>query len=474
METAIVWFRQDLRLSDHPALYEAAKNHHVLPIYILDDNNKPGSKIGGASRWWLHHSLSDLNKRLDNKLSFYRGDPKTILIKVAKANNIHSIYWNKCYEKCQLERDKEIEAQLSSNRIECHSFNGSLLWEPEQALKSDGTPYRVFTAFYRNGCLNSNFIREPLSSPAELRLIADVSNGASVDELELLHCTKWHEKFEQHWEIGEEAAQKTFHTFLDEGLLGYKEGRNFPAKHNVSRLSPHLHFGEISPNQVWYGAIRHNFMGNLESDLEHFLSELCWREFSHHLLFHFPNLVRSNLNSKFDDFTWGDDADLLQKWQTGQTGYPLVDAGMRELWQTGYMHNRVRMIVGSFLTKNLLLHWRHGAKWFWDCLVDADTANNSVSWQWVAGCGVDAAPYFRIFNPVTQGQKFDSSGEYTRRFVPEIANLPDKYLFSPWLAPENVLKQSALKLGVDYPLPIVDVSFSRERALRAFGLLRHR
>lgn len=274
------------------------------------------------------------------------------------------------------------------------------------------------------------------------------------------------------WHIGEKAASKKLSNFLEHGLLGYKEGRNQPASKHVSHLSPHLHFGEISPNQVWQEAQKTR-SPRFATDLNHFLSELGWREFSYNLLFHVPNLPWKNFQKKFDSFPWQYNPKALKAWQRGQTGYPLVDAGMRELWQTGYMHNRVRMVAASFLVKNLLMHWHHGESWFWDCLVDADLANNSASWQWVAGSGADAAPYFRIFNPVTQGEKFDPDGIYTRALVPELGRLPSKYLFSPWKATDTVLKQAGVKLGVTYPKPIVDLAFSRERALDAYAMLKN-
>jgi len=282
----------------------------------------------------------------------------------------------------------------------------------------------------------------------------------------------WNNKFEQYWAIGEDAAYKRLDNFLESGLKDYKKNRNFPSKDNVSRLSPYLHFGEISPNYIWHKVITQENKGYVQ-DVEHFCSELGWREFSYYLLYHFPQLPKQNLNSKFDIFPWREDKKLLKLWQKGKTGIPIVDAGMRQLWETGYMHNRVRMIVASFLVKNLLLDWRHGEKWFWDCLLDADLANNSASWQWIAGCGADAAPYFRIFNPVLQGQKFDPAGDYTRKFVPELKNLPDKYLFNPWEAPGNVLIGTGISLGKDYPKPIVDLKESRNRALKAFASLKN-
>jgi deoxyribodipyrimidine photo-lyase len=458
MQKTIFWFRQDLRLSDNPGLFEAAKTGALIPVYILDDAAAGEFKMGGASRWWLHHSLEALNASLDGKLNIYAGDSREILAKLVAQHDVRAIYWNRCYEPWRIRDDSKIKKEFQN--IECKSFNGSLLWEPFDILKNDGTPYKVFTPFYKKGCLGAEAPRKPLSSP-ELKLCDTVHR----EDLGLLPHIKWDEKM--HWEIGEEAAQKRLNTFISKGLGGYKEGRNYPSWDNVSRLSPHLHFGEISPNQVWYGAQNH-----MEGpDLDHFLSELGWREFSYSLLYHFPHLPRKNFQEKFDRFPWEDNPAFLKAWQKGQTGYPIVDAGMRELWQTGYMHNRVRMIVGSFLVKNLLLHWHHGEDWFWDCLVDADLASNSASWQWIAGSGADAAPYFRVFNPILQGEKFDEHGEYTKKFVPELKGVPSKYLFNPWEAPEWVLKEAGVVLGQTYPKPIVSIEDSRNLALAAFKTL---
>ena len=282
----------------------------------------------------------------------------------------------------------------------------------------------------------------------------------------------WHEKLSDQWDIGEIAANKKLSDFVEDGLMNYKEGRNFPAQKNVSRLSPHLHFGEISPNQIWYRIEQISDPNYSEKDLSHFKSEIGWREFSYSLLYHNRNLQSDNLYKKFDVFPWAENDDHLKKWQSGNTGYPIVDAAMRELWQTGYMHNRSRMIVGSFLVKNLLIHWNHGERWFWDCLLDADMASNSASWQWVAGSGADAAPYFRIFNPVMQGQKFDPDGAYTKKFIPELKDVPVKYLFNPWEAPKSILDKAGVELGLDYPMPIVNMQDSRDRALQAFDTIR--
>ncbi len=463
----IHWFRQDLRILDNPALSYASKQGAVLPVYILDDKNSGEFELGSTSRWWLHHSLSALNKSLKEKLCIYVGDPKKILIDLIQEHNVNAVYWNRCYEPWQITRDKQIKKVLEAHNTESKSFNGSLLWEPWDILKADGTPYKVFTPYYRNGCLNATPPRTPISKPNKLILHFDTTNEVSIDKAGLLPTIKWYKQLEPHWKIGEKAAQNKLKKFTNNNLTNYKEGRNFPAMNSVSRLSPHLHFGEISPNQTWYAA-----KTNKDSDdLDHFLSELGWREFSHSLLYHFPDLPRKNFQPKFNQFPWLENEEVLARWQQGQTGYPLVDAGMRELWQTGYMHNRIRMVVGSFLVKNLLQHWHYGEKWFWDCLVDADLANNSAGWQWIAGCGADAAPFFRIFNPVTQGQKFDPDGIYTRRYVPELTNLPDKYLFNPWEAPKDVLQDVGVLLGENYPTRIVELKCSRERALNAYKFL---
>ena len=464
----IHWFRQDLRIQDNPSLFEAANNGVVLPVYILDDKNADEYSMGAASRWWLHYSLQALDKSLKGKLAVYSGDPKKILIDLVEEHNVKAVYWNRCYEPWRIARDKKIKKALEVHNTEAHSFNGSLLWEPWKILKKDDTPYKVFTPYYRKGCLQAASPRAPLPKSEKLKLFKDENNNTSIDELNLLPTIQWDKQLEPHWKIGEVSALKKLENFTSNRLENYKQGRNYPALHTVSRLSPHLHFGEISPNQAWYAA-----KNNEESDdLDHFLSEMGWREFSHSLLYHFPDLPRKNLQSKFDNFPWLNNKEYLSCWQQGQTGHPLVDAGMRELWQTGYMHNRVRMVVGSFLVKNLLLHWHHGERWFWDCLLDADLANNSASWQWIAGCGADAAPYFRVFNPSTQGEKFDAEGEYTRHFVPELKEMPNKYLFKPWDAPDEVLHAAGVKLGIDYPHPIVDLKLSRVRALDAFQAIK--
>tara|TARA_Y100001970_G_scaffold218034_2_gene267268 strand:- start:31267 stop:32691 length:1425 start_codon:yes stop_codon:yes gene_type:complete len=466
----IHWFNQDLRLLDNPALFEAAKNNNVLPVYILDNVNKDASNfIGQASMVWLHHSLKSLNENIDGKLSFFKGDPLSILLKLCAKYQINEIFWNQIYEPHIIERDSRIKKEMTLQGISLHRYNASLLWDPDNIKKEDGTPYKVFTPFYRKGCLlNSPEPRKPLPLPEDIHFLNKDEDSLKIDDLGLIPNIRWDKKIAQHWNMGEVAAHINLSQFLKTGIKNYKEGRNYPSKPNVSKLSPHMHFGEISPNQIWYKLKQEE----PDKNIDHFMSELGWREFSYNQLYFNPDLRTKNLQSKFDRFPWKEDKDKLLAWQRGLTGIPVVDAGMRELWQTGYIHNRVRMIVASFLVKNLLLHWHYGEQWFWDCLVDADLASNSAGWQWVAGSGADAAPYFRIFNPVTQGQKFDPDGVYVRRHVPELAKMPNKYLFNPWEAPNLILEQAKVSLGVNYPNPIVDIKESRNKALEAFESIR--
>lgn len=464
----IHWFRQDLRLSDNPALSHAAFHGDVLPIYILDDTHSGVWKMGGASRVYLHHSLKALNESLEGKLLVLAGDPLKLIPELVENYGIDKVVWNRCYEPWRIQRDKQLKQNLQALDVDVESFNGSLLWEPWTVAKKDGTPYKVYTPYYKKGCLLKEPPRMPEPAAKSIKLIAHKSK-ATLEKLELLPTIDWDKPINDYWQAGEEGAKNRLAEFLQDGISEYKEGRDFPAIKKVSELSPSLHFGEVSPNQVWYAA-SHSPVANASAEnLEHFHKELAWREFSYYLLYHFPVLPEKNFQAKFDAFPWQNDSEKLAAWQKGMTGYPLVDAGMRQLWQTGYMHNRVRMVVGSFLVKNLLTHWRKGEDWFWDCLVDADLASNAASWQWVAGSGADAAPYFRIFNPITQSEKFDAEGEYIRQYVPELAKLPKKWIHKPWQAPSEVLEKAGVVIGKDYPEPIVDVKLSREQALEAFA-----
>ncbi len=465
-EIAIHWFRQDLRISDNPSLnFLSEKYDNIVAVYILDEVNCD-RKMGSASKTWLHHSLLSLNEKLNNKLLVFKGNPEVVFNNLVDNYNVKQISWCRCYEPWIIKRDLNLKKNLK-NKVQINSFNSSLLWEPWEVLKNDGSPYKIFTPFYKRGCLNSKPPRKPKSQ--EINFFNHNIKSQSIFDLELTSSKFWEKKIIKYWNIGESFASKLMNDFFSIGIQDYSEGRNFPIRKNVSRLSPYLHWGQISPHTLWYE------VSNIEQEVgeknaEIFKSELGWREFFYNLLYHFPKIQKFNLQTKFDKFPWENNNSFFDAWKKGQTGFPIVDAGMRELWETGYMHNRVRMITGSFLVKNLLIHWNQGEEWFWDCLFDADYASNSASWQWVAGTGTDSAPYFRIFNPVTQGKKFDPTGEYIRKFIPELRNFPLKYLFEPWECPPNTLKN--FKLGINYPFPIVDVKTSREKALDAFAKIK--
>ena len=464
---AIHWFRFDLRVSDNPSLNYLSKNYdNIIGIYIFDEINSDPN-LGSASKVWLNASLDYLNNQLDGNLILLKGDPKDCINQLFDYFDVEEISWNRSYEPWIVERDKKLKTYLKQ-KTNVSSFNGSLLWEPWEVLKNDGTPYKVFTPFYKRGCLSASPPRIPKSE--KIVFFKHNFNSLKVSDLDLLENKQWEKKILSHWNVGENSSTDIMKSFYLNGVKDYSEGRNFPIKKNVSRLSPYLHWGQISPNILWYELKR---LKNVrENDIEVFKSELGWREFAYYLLYHFPYLQKKNLKSNFDNFQWLDDQVNFKKWSKGYTGIPIVDAGMRELWQTGYMHNRPRMIVSSFLVKNLLIHWKRGEEWFWDCLFDADAASNSASWQWVAGTGTDSTPYFRIFNPVTQGQKFDPNGDYIKQYIPELKNLPIKFLFCPWDCPPDILKKINFELGKDYPYPIVDLKESRERALSTYNLLR--
>ncbi len=461
---ALLWFRQDLRLKDNTALIHAVENgYEILPVFILDDENAEEWRRGGAQKWWLHKSLQLLNDSMGGNLIFRKGKADEIISSLVEETQAEAVFWNRCYEPWRINRDKAIKEKLKDKNIAHESFKDFLLWEPWEVSKDDGDPYRVFTPFYRKGCLKTSEPAAFKSTPQNIKY-AEFHERHDISHLDLLPEKQWYRKFESHWQPGEQGAQDRLETFLNEGLAGYKEDRNRPDMEKVSRLSPYLHHGEISPREVWHKARAAGIDQGVEKDMDHFCSELGWREFSYSLLYHFPKITWENLQTKFNDFPWiSQKSNDLKRWQKGQTGIPIVDAGMRQLYETGWMHNRVRMIVASLLVKNMLIHWHRGEEWFWDCLFDADLANNSASWQWVAGCGADAAPYFRIFNPVTQGEKFDPEGKYVREYVPELAHMENKYLHKPWESPNP---------PAGYPAPIVDLKASREKALEAFQSIK--
>ena len=462
MTIAIVWLRQDLRLADNPALYQACRTcEQVIPVFIDDPLPSSISQLGAASRVWLHHSLQALDTHLQtlgNRLILRQGAALPVLQQLIANTGATHVYWNRVYDPASLARDKHIKETLKQT-CEVHSFNASLLNEPWEVLKADGTPYKVFTPFWK-AMLKHGIQHLPLPMPERMVAPANLPDSLPLDALGLLPTIRWDTEMMTHWEVGEAAAMQKLLAFLPQGA-DYKEARNLPAQTGTARLSPHLHFGEISPRQAVYHT-EHYLQTHPEADsgLRHFVQEIGWREFSYHLLYHFPHTQERALDARFDVFPWADDyANVLSRWQQGQTGYPIIDAGMRELWQTGWMHNRVRMIVASLLTKNLLVPWQVGEQWFRDTLVDADLASNVFGWQWTAGCGADAAPYFRIFNPILQSQKFDPEGEYIRRWVPELHARDNKQVHLPRELGDGLR---------DYPLPVVDLKTSRERALTLF------
>ena len=479
-EPAIVWFRQDLRLSNNPALNAALKNHErVIPVFIHQHDESNQWQHGAASRWWLHHSLKALSRKLrelGSRLIIRSGeDCQYVLGELVKETRSRHVYWNRLYEPHHIERDKQIKQTLLDQGLEVSSFAGNLLFEPWQIQKNDGDPFRVFTPFWK-ACNRTGLPGCPSDAPVQLPAVNKQFRSDKLESLELLPNIPWDAAFADYWHPGESGAQHQLDAFLDDAVARYQEGRDRPAIEGTSRLSPHLHFGEISPQQIVEKTrhvinvdSQHGIVANAES----FIREIGWREFAYHLLYHFPHTVDKPLHEHFNHFPWEHRyTQNLRAWQQGRTGIPLVDAGMRELWHTGWMHNRVRMIVASFLTKNLLIPWQEGAHWFWDTLVDADLASNTLGWQWTAGCGADAAPYFRIFNPVTQAQKFDSGGRYIRKWIPEIAALPDKFLAQPWAAPEALLSEHGIVLGRDYPTPVADLKATRERALERYKTIK--
>jgi deoxyribodipyrimidine photo-lyase len=482
MSHVLVWFRRDLRLADNPALLAALDEGHIpVPIYIHDEPLGSWSQ-GAASAWWLHHSLVALMQSLvqrGSELLIFQGYADQVIHKLLQKHDITAVYWNRCYEPEAIDRDSAIKDSLQKEGVECRSFNASLLTEPWNHLKKDGTPYRVFTPFWKT--LSSGIdLTFPPGPPDQLRAFSRSlqKESLAIEDLDLLPGIPWDEGFRNSWRPGEEGARQQLECFVEEFLIDYPEGRDIPGTPGTSRLSPHLHFGEISPQQLWgmvTEVMHENNTGGVIKGGEAFLRELGWREFSYHLLYHFPHIPDQPLDERFAAFPWRKDfQEDLASWQRGQTGIPIVDAGMRELWVTGWMHNRVRMIVASLLTKNLLIPWHEGARWFWDTLVDADLANNTQGWQWTAGCGADAAPYFRIFNPVLQGERFDPEGSYVRQWVPELKDVPSKWIHRPWEAPPEMLADASVALGDNYPNPIIDLAASRRRALDCWDRLRQR
>jgi deoxyribodipyrimidine photo-lyase len=478
---SIVWFRNDLRLADQPALTAAVqRGGPVLPVYILAADEEGRWSPGGASRWWLHHSLLALDRDLvamGSRLILRRGPSLETLGRLVEETGADAVFWNRRYEPAIVERDGAIKAALRETGVEGRSFGGGLLHEPWTISTKRGDPYRVFTPFWK-AALGTGAPGEPLPAPSSLELPDDWPASDELVSFDLEPRHDWAARFPGLWNPGAEGASARLDAFLESGLDDYEDERDLPQRPGTSGLSPHLHFGEISPREVWYAvrAALEEAGGskgkNGDWQFHPFLTELGWREFAHHLLYHFPDTTTRPLRPEFEAFPWREDPQELGAWQEGRTGYPIVDAGMRQLWKTGWMHNRVRMVTASFLVKHLLLPWSEGARWFWDTLVDADLANNTLGWQWSAGCGADAAPYFRIFNPILQGERFDPEGDYVREWVPELRTLDAKWIHSPWEAPEEVLDRAGIRLGQDYPRPLVNHRHARNRALEAYRTMR--
>lgn len=473
----IVWFRDDLRVSDNPALNAAAQSGRPLYcVYVYDEESEGLRPLGGASRWWLHGSLQDLDDALqsrNSRLSIYKGPAAAVILGLVAKINAAAVFWNRRYGAAERGIDEAVKTALKIQEIEAKSFNGHLLYEPWSLTTKAGGPFRVFSAFWRSAhqAAEPDF---PLRVPSQFESFAGTSkiepSSVALDELALEPSSPdWAGGLRDKWRRGETGAQVQLGCFLDEHLGKYADVRDFPSRPATSRMSPYLRFGNISARQVWHAATTAtrasaHRIGN--RNLEKFQSELGWREFSYHLLYHNPDMATRNLQPRFNAMQWKADPNALRAWQTGRTGYPIIDAGMRELWYTGWMHNRVRMVVASFLIKHLLIDWREGESWFWDTLVDADPANNAASWQWVAGSGADAAPYFRVFNPVLQGQKFDREGNYVRRWLPELADFPSSIIHRPWA--RNAAMDQDSRTNAAYPERIVDHDEARRRALKAY------
>ncbi len=476
----LVWFRDDFRLSDNPALTAAVETEApVLCFAILDEASEGFRPLGGAARWWLHGSLAGLRgtlQALGGELGLFHGAAFDLVDRIVQETGATAIYWNRRYSAAEIAVDSAIKAHLATRGVTARSFNGRLIHEPWEIKNQSGRPFQVFTPYARMAM--SRAIPTPL--PAPQRISSGVwpesvkRIGLSLADLGLEPTRPdWAGGIRRAWRPGEAAARKKLGSFIDTALPGYAENRDHPGMERTSRLSPHLRFGEISPQQVWHAIKAESEREpGLARDAEKFLTELVWRDFCHQLLHDHPHLPHANHNSRFDRFPWAQRPSKLRAWQKGLTGYPIVDAGMRQLWHTGWMHNRVRMIAASFLIKHLLTDWRAGEAWFWDTLVDADPANNAFSWQWTAGSGPDSAPFHRIFNPVTQGEKFDPDGDYVRTYVPELAGLPNSLLHKPWEATSGELRAAGITLGETYPAPIVPHGPARERALAAFRSLR--
>jgi deoxyribodipyrimidine photo-lyase len=470
----LVWFRKDLRLRDNPSLHAAlAAKRQIIPVYIWDEEEGGQWSPGAAARWWLHHALQSLSQDisgLGSELILAKGKAADLIPQIAQEHGANQVFYGRAYDPPGLATQEKVEEVLDQVGIDTESFNASLLQEPWETKNGSGKPFQVFTPYWRKS--RSIIYREPNTyNLSDLQFLKSPTPKQSLDELRLLPNHSWHLKLAEHWDVTETAAHEQLERTVNEVTHSYATRRNHPSVNGTSRLSPYLAWGLISPRQICQSILEADNEGSHRGENK-FLVEIGWREFSYHLLYHFPSIPDQPLRPKYAAFPWLENEDNLTRWQFGNTGYPMVDAGMRQLYETGWMHNRVRMVVASFLVKHLLISWTDGARWFWDTLVDADLASNTQGWQWAAGCGADAAPYFRIFNPITQGEKFDTRGLYAKRWIPALEKLPSKWVFRPWEAPAAILEENDVDLGNNYPEPCVDHAEARARALSALASLK--
>ena len=475
-QTTIMWFRNDLRLNDNPALYEAAKRGDVLPVFI-DTAEEGIQEMGSAESWWLHYSLKALKQSMNDykvPLIIRKGPSEKVLQHLIKEVNADAVYFNQSYEPAIYERDQQIINTFSNQGISIQTFHANILFEPGTVKNKQGKIYKVFTPFWKKVRQQKVVAPVPIPEKITMKLPDDFTLG-DVNMLNLVPDHQWSEKFHHYWNPGEKGARKKWQGFLLDAIEQYDSKRDMPAVDGVSGLSPHLAWGEISPRVIWNQSkekldeVSHDKgLGDRYQQIEAYLRQVVWRDFAYHQLVTYPHVIKQPLKEEFKSFPWLENKEAIESWKRGETGYPLVDAGMRELWETGWMHNRIRMITASFLVKHLLIHWLEGAKWFRETLVDHDIANNTMGWQWVAGSGFDSSPYFRVFNPILQGEKFDPNGDYVRKWIPEIATLPTKFIFAPWTAPKDVLQKHGITLGQTYPNRIVNHKAGRERALAAY------
>lgn len=474
MSNIIVWFRKDLRIHDNPALWQASRDGNIIPVFIWSPSEEEDYSGSAASLWGLHHSLVALEKKLAEKglqLIYRSGESLEELKQIIYETNASALYYNERYEPNIVEKDKKINLVMSSENINVHTFHSYLLFPPYNIKNKQDNPYQVFTSFYKS--ILDNPVRRPAPYIETNKGIERKIDSLGVDDLNLLPKTRWDEKFHSYWEPGEDGAIKQYEKFMDDGIDFYKSGRDIPSESNVSRLSPYLTWGNISVRAIWHSIEKRALTyTSINESYEAFKRQLIWRDFAYHQLIHFPQFNKRPLRSQFENFPWLNNEMDFTKWKKGLTGYPLIDAGMRELIETGIMHNRVRMVVASFLTKHLLISWQKGYDFFSETLVDFDVANNAMGWQWVAGCGIETAPYFRIFNPVLQSEKFDKEGYYIRKWIPALANLPPEYIHKPWEAPEEILQVANVELGKTYPEPMIDHMLARKRALAAFEQIK--